>query len=115
MQSIRQYQPAFGVGVDHLDCLASHRGHDVTRTLRVAIRHILDKSDHTHDITRHLARRNRHHRARDGGGTAHVELHVLHALGRLQRDAAGIKGNPLANKRQWILVSTAAPVHDDHP
>src|ERR1017187_3201178 len=44
-QSIGQYQTALRVGVDHLDTLAGHRGHNIAGALGPAARHVLDARD----------------------------------------------------------------------
>ena len=41
-ERIGQHEAALGVGVDHLDGLARHRGDDVARALRIAVDHVLD-------------------------------------------------------------------------
>ena len=42
-ERVGQHEAAFGVGVEHLDGLARHRGDDVARPLRVAVGHVLDQ------------------------------------------------------------------------
>ena len=50
--------------------------------------------------------------ADDGAGTAHVPLHLLHAGGGLDGDAAGIEGDALADEGDRRLVAVAgAPCH----
>ena len=60
-----------------------------------------------------LARGERVHQAGDGGGAAHVALHVLHAGGRLDRDAAGVEDDALADEGDRLVLRLAAvPLHD---
>src|SRR5699024_6102824 len=44
-----------------------------------------------------------HGRTEHGGGAGHVRGHVVHAGGRLQRDAAGVEGDPLADQGHRTL------------
>ena len=105
----------FGVGVQHLDGLARHRGDDVAGTLGVAVDHVFDQADDADDIGLRLAGGQRVHEAGDGGGAAHVALHVLHAGGRLHRDAAGVERDALADEGDRLVLRLAAvPLHDDH-
>ena len=98
-QRIGQHEPAFGIGVQHLDRLARHRGDDVARPLCRARRHVLDKADDADRIHLGLARGQQPHQADDDGGAGHVPFHVVHAGGRLDRDAAGVEGDALADER----------------
>ena len=52
---VAQHQPAFGVGVDHLDRLARHGGDDVARALGVAVGHVLDQAADADDVGLGLA------------------------------------------------------------
>ena len=97
-ERVGEHEPAFGVGVDDLDRLAGHRGEDVARPDGVAVRHVLDQADHADGVDLGLAARERMHEADDAGRAAHVALHVLHAGGRLDRNAAGIETDALADE-----------------
>jgi hypothetical protein len=56
----------------------------------------------------------RRHQADDGGRAAHIALHLVHAGARLERDAAGVEGDALADKADRLLALRAAiPFHDD--
>ena len=114
VEKIGEDEPALGVGVDDLDGLAGHRGDDVAGTLRIGIRHVLDEADNADDIGLGLPLRQRGDGAGDGSGAAHVALHVLHAAGRLDGDAAGVEDDALADedKRLGFRVG-AGPAHDD--
>ena len=61
-------------------------------------RHVFDQADDAHRIHLGLARGERQHEAGDAGRAAHVALHVLHAGGRLDRNAAGVEGDALADE-----------------
>ena len=75
-----------------------HRLDDVAGTYGIAVRHVLDQADHPDDIDLGLAQGQRLHEADNGGRTAHIALHVLHVDGRLDRDAARIEADTLADK-----------------
>ena len=103
----------FGVGVDHLDGVALHRAHHVARALRLAVGHVLHQPDQPDDVGRRLAQRQRLHDAGDHAGAAHVHGHLLHALRRLDRDAAGVEDHALADRARAApprrRPSTASP------
>src|SRR5690606_2288386 len=86
---VGEHEPPLGVGVDDLDGLPRHGLDDVTGTLRVAVRHVLDEADDADGIDLGLAAGQRAHQAGDAGRPRHVALHVLHAAGGLDGDAAG--------------------------
>ena len=60
-------------------------------------------------------RADRVHCAEDAGGAAHVELHRLHALRRLDRDAAGIEAEPFADEDDRLAAGRPLLVleHDE--
>ena len=59
-----------------------------------------------------LARGQRLHQPDDAGRARHVALHVLHAGGRLDRDAAGVEAHALADEGDRRLACLAAvPAH----
>ena len=110
---VAQDQSPLGVGVDDLDGLARHRLHHVTRTLGIAVRHVLDQGADGDDVGLGLAPGDQTHGPGDGAGTAHVPLHVFHAASGLQRNATGIEGDTLADQRDRRLVLRAVhPAHD---
>src|SRR5690606_5860257 len=93
--------------------LAGHGGDDITRALRVAVRHVLDKTDDADGIGLRLASSQRVHGANNGGCATHVALHVFHAAGRLDRDAARVEHNTLADEGDRLLLRLAVqPLHD---
>ena len=112
-QRIGQHEAALGVGVQHLDGLAGHRGDDVAGPLRIAVDHVLDATDDAERIDLGLARGEHVHQPGHRGGAAHVALHVLHAGGRLDRHAAGIEDHALADEGDRLVLRLAAvPLHD---
>ena len=112
-EHVGQHQAAFGVGVDDLDGLARHRGDDIAGALRVAVGHVLDQADGADRVDLGLARGQRMHQPDHAGRAAHVALHVLHAGGALDRNAAGIEANALADEGDRLLAFLAAvPAHD---
>ena len=102
---VGEHETAFGVGVDDLDELAVRRLHDVARLHRFARRHVRRRADETHDVDRKFHAADRFHRAEHAGGAAHVELHPLHALRRLDRDAAGVEAEAFADERDRLGAS----------
>ena len=64
---------------------------------RVAVGHVLDQADDADHVGLGLARGERMHEADDAGRAAHVAFHVLHAGGGLDRDAARIETDALAD------------------
>ena len=111
-ERIAKDEPTFRIGVDDLDRLTGHRGDNVTRTLSIAVRHVLDKADYADDIGLGLARGKCVHEASDGSGAAHVAFHVFHAAGRLDRDAARVEDDALADEGNRLVLGLAAiPLH----
>src|SRR6516164_3825512 len=116
-QCIRQHEPAFGVGIQDLDCLARHRGDNVAWPLRRAGRHIFDEANDSYRIDFGFAGREQAHQADDHRGTRHVPFHVAHPRGGFDRNATGVESDPLADKREgWTGVITvggwaAVPFH----
>ena len=103
-QRIAQDQPALGVGVEDLDRLSRHARHDVAGLRRAAGRHVLaggHEADHV-DLRLQLGDRAQH--AEHAGGAAHVELHLVHVAGGLDRDAAGVERDALADQHDRLLL-----------
>ena len=109
-QHVREHQSAFRVGVDDLDELARHAAHDVARLDRGTGRHVGGGADESHDIDRQLQPGYRFHGAQHAGGAAHVELHPLHALRRLDGDATGVEAQSLADERDGLGARRTAEV-----
>ena len=115
-QEVGEHEPALRVGIDDLDGLAGHRGHDVAGTLGLAVRHVFDEADHADGVDGGLAGGERPHQADHAGSPRHVALHVLHAGGRLDRDAAGVETHSLAHEgdRRGARLAAVEP-HDHDP
>ena len=62
------------------------------------------RRDHPHPG---LEQRDRPHRAKHGRTARHVVLHLLHAVCRLDGDAAGVEGDPFANQTEHRTVRYA--------
>ncbi len=54
------------------------------------------------------------HEPGHGRGAAHVGLHLLHAVGRLQRDAAAVETDPLADEGDGSRLGVGPAVPADH-
>ena len=65
--------------------------------------------DHADDVDRQLHLGDRAQRAEHRGRAAHVVLHLVHLGGRLQRDAAGVEGDALADQRPSAPAWRAPP------
>ena len=113
-EGIAQHQATLGVGVEHLDGLAGHGGEDVTRAIGVAARHVLAARQHADDVDGQLQLGQGVHGAEHGGGAAHVVLHLVHAVRRLDGDAARIEGQSLAHQYDGLGVGVALVFDDGH-
>ena len=113
-EGIAQHQAAFGVGVEHLDGLAGHGSEDVTGAVGVAPRHVLAARQHADDVDGQLQLGQGVHGAEHGGGATHVVLHLVHAVCRLDGDAAGVEGQPLAHQHDGLGVGVALVLDDGH-
>ena len=111
---IRQNEAALRVRIDDFDGLAGHGGHHVAWTLGVSVGHVLDQAEDADRVDLRLAAGQHMHEAGDGAGSAHVPLHVLHAVGRLQRNAAGVEAHALAHEGYWLgrFIRRAIPLDD---
>src|SRR6185437_8239028 len=114
-ERVGQHEPSFGVGIDDLDGLPRHRRDDIAGALRIAVGHVLDHADDAHGVDLGLARGEHLHKADHAGCARHVALHILHAAGRLDRNAAGIETYAFADKgdRRVVFLVTV-PAHDNH-
>ena len=102
-------QPAFGVRVQYFDGLTGKRCHDVARPLGVAARHVFDRGDDADDLTSRLELRDGLHGADHGGAASHVVLHLLHAIGGLDGNAAGVEGDAFADQGQVVSDAGMLP------
>ena len=98
--AISKNQPAFGVGIDNLNRFSRHGHLHIARLLRASTRHVFRGGNHGDHRHAGFQRRNRAHRTEHGGTAAHVVLHLLHVIGRLNRYAAGIERHSFAHKPQ---------------
>ncbi len=113
-QCIAQHQTAFGVGVEDFDGLAAHGRDDVAWTCRGAARHVFGTGQNAHQIDRQLQFEHRTQGAEHTGCAAHVELHLVHARGRLDADAAGVEGDAFTDQHERLVAFFATlVVHDD--
>ena len=114
-QRIAQDQATLGIGVQDLDGLAAHALHHIARLERTAARHVLAGRNQAYHIDLGAQQAQRFEQAQHAGGTAHVELHLVHAGPRLERDATAVKGDALADKHQRTLAVIGAFVaqHDE--
>ncbi len=97
-ERVGQNEAPFRVGVDDFDRLAGHRLENVARANGAAARHVLDQTDHADRVDLGLAAGERVHQADDAGRARHVAFHVLHAGARLDRDAARVEADALADE-----------------
>ena len=110
-QRVGQYQPPFGVRVDDLNGLAVHRRDHIPRTLRLSSRHILRGGHQPGHIDARLQHPDGPHSGDYRRAAGHIALHRFHIGGRLQRNAAGVKGNALAHQPQVVgRMLRVAPV-----
>ncbi|ELP46153.1 thiol-disulfide isomerase [Mycobacterium avium subsp. paratuberculosis S5] len=101
---VGQNQPALGVGVLHLDGGAAVLRQHIAGPLRGARRHVLRHRHGGDHVDRQLKLRGQRHGGDDGGGPAHVRGHVMHRGRRLDRDAAGVEGDALADQRHLFRL-----------
>ena len=76
----------------------AERRDDVARAERVAARQVLAGGNHGEDPNRQAQLCDRSSRREDGAAAAHVRLHLVHAIGGLQREAARVEGDRLADE-----------------
>ena len=111
---ISQNQPAFRIGIENLNGLARKRRDNIPRSLRLAARHVLYGRNNRHHTDTRLQGGNRLHSPDRRRTTTHVVLHLLHALRRLNGDAARIKRHGLANQAKDIFRGSRRRVVSDH-
>ena len=73
---------------------------DVAGLLGLAVGHVLAAAEDGDDAQVGLEQGDGAHGSDHGGGAAHVVLHLLHAVGGLDADAAGVKGDSLADQSE---------------
>ena len=106
-EGVGEDQPALGVGVVHLDRLAVELGDDVAGLDRGAAGHVLGGGDDREDVDRQLELGDRGDGLEHRGCPGHVHLHLLHPGGRLDRDAAGVEGDALADQPEGLAIAAA--------
>ena len=81
----------------------------------VAAGHVLASGHHAHHVHLEAERHHRFQGAEHAGGTAHVELHLVHGWRWLDGDAAGVEGDAFAHQHPGPLALGAAVVfhHDE--
>ena len=113
-EGVAENQPAFGVGVEHLDGLPRQGGDDVAGLVGVAVGQVFAGRHDAHDVEFRFEFGNGFEGAENAGGAAHVVFHFVHGLGRLEGNAAGIEGNALAHQgNRFVFPGRAPVVHDD--
>src|SRR5579862_704523 len=106
VQGVAKDQPSLGVGVENLDRLTRGAGRDIAGLDGLAARHVLDRGDEPDDVQRKAQRCGEGDRGNYRGGAAHVEFHLVHAGGILERDPATVESDTLAHqydRRQCLL------------
>ena len=97
-QTIAQNEPSFCVGVDHLDRLARGAFQHIARPDGASARHVFRDRNHADDADRCVQLGHRAHRARHRRAAGHVVLHAVHVGRRLDRNAAGVECDALADQ-----------------
>ena len=97
-EGVAKDQAALRIGVEDLHRLPRERGHHVAGLHGMAAGHVLAGRNDAHDVDRGLHAGERADRAEHAAGARHVELHLVHLARGLDRDAAGIEGNALADQ-----------------
>ena len=98
VNGIGEDETAFGVGIQHFDRLAGHRGLNVAGLLRFAAGHIFRGWHDADHFDVRLKRGKCANHAKHGGAAGHVVLHFFHAVGGLDGDAAGVEGDGLPDQ-----------------
>ena len=107
-EHVGQHQPPLGVGVDHLHGLPGMGFHHVARPLRRRRGHVLDQPDQPDRIDLRACRpASAAISPTTAAGAGHVPLHVLHAAGGLDADAAGVEGDALADEGERCAIAPA--------
>jgi len=99
-QCVGEHQPTLGVGVDHLDRLAVHRLHYIAGARRRAARHVFDEAKQAAHALPDAEPRDRRDRPEHRRRAGHVVFHFFHRPRRLERQAAGVERDALADEKQ---------------
>ena len=108
-ERVREDEPPLGVGVGDLDRLPAERRDDVAGAEGMAARQVLAGRHDREDPHGQPELGDRAHRGEDGAAAAHVRLHLVHAVGGLQREAAGVERDRLADEADAEVGLAAAP------
>src|SRR5437016_7329094 len=107
------YTTLFRSGVDDLDRLAEMALDHIPRFHGMAGGEVFRGRDEAHDIDLRLEQSQGLKGAEHGRRAGHVELHVLHVLRGLDRDAAGVERDALADERDRSGVPAPAMLQHD--
>ncbi len=104
-EAVGEDEAAFGVGVDDLDGFSGlvtegHGGLNVAGLLGFAVGHVLSGADDADDANARLEQGDGAHGADHGSAAGHVVLHLLHVVGGLDGDAAGVEGDAFADEAE---------------
>ena len=112
--AVGEHEAALGVGVQDLDRLAVHGVDHVAGLGGGAARHILGAGRHGRHVHGRPQAGDRLHGPEYRGGAGHVGLHLLDRAGRrLQRDAAGVEGDALADQAHGAAAARAPVAEHD--
>jgi hypothetical protein len=106
-ERVGQQQSALGVGVGDLDRGPVHGADHVARLERLAADHVLRTRDEADEAERQVERGERGEHADHRRRTAHVVLHLVHLLARLERHATGVERDALADEHHRGHRATA--------
>ena len=119
-ETVGQDEAALGVGVDDVDGLAGpvggygHCGHHVAGFVGFAVGHVLCGADDGDDAHFGLEQGDGAHGAEHGRAAGHVVLHLLHVVGGLDGDAAGVEGDAFADQAEdWAVFDAFGFVAQD--
>ena len=115
--AVGENHAAFGIGIDDFDGLAGHGDLHVAGLLGAATGHIFGGGNYGDDRDRGFQVSDGTHGAEHGGAAAHVVLHQFHTIGGLDGNAAGIKGDGLADQAEHRGIRTQVGgrvAQDDH-
>ena len=104
-ERVGEHEAALGVGVGDLDRLAVGGGDDVAGPVGVAARHVLGGRGDGQHAHRQAELGDRAGGLDHGRAAGHVALHVLHVQRGLERDAAGVEGDRLADEAEHDVAA----------